>query len=126
VGHSHVTLRPVIDLADVETGAGYAPSATLSEAVRLVFDTDVFPFATTSSRRCDADHDVPYPTGRTSLLNLSPKNRLHHRLKTHGRWTITRTGPASHEWTSPTGRRWRVDRQGTHPLPRRPRPPFRC
>ena len=123
VGHSHVTVRPVIDLptlaeAPPAPGTGYRPPAGLAEAVRLVFDTDVFPYGTTDARRCDLDHDQPWPTGPTTLANLSPKNRRHHRLKTHGNWTMARTGPAEHLWTSPTGRRWRVDNTGTHPLPR--------
>ncbi len=123
VGHSRVTVRPVIDLDDLvdePPASGYIPSVSLAEAVRLAFETDVFPWGTAPARRCDLDHQVPWPIGPTSLTNLAPLGRGHHRPKTHGAWTVARTGPGVHERTSPTGRRFRVDRHGTRQLPRSP------
>lgn len=120
VGHSSVTVKPVIDLPgllDAEPEPRYRPSDRLAEAVDLAFDTDVFPYAGARARRCDADHDVAYPTGPTHLSNLSPKARFHHRVKTFGGWTVYRLGPQLHEWHGPTGRRYRVDPTGTRRLP---------
>ncbi|MGN6301179.1 MAG: DUF222 domain-containing protein [Angustibacter sp.] len=46
------------------------------------------------ARRCDLDHDDPWPRGPTSVSNLDPKCRRHHQPKTHGLVrSILRTGP---------------------------------
>lgn len=62
--------------------------------------------------RCDIDHTIDWNLGgHTSLLNLAPLCEGHHTLKHHGGWTITHipgTGGAL-LWTSPTGRRYRVN-----------------
>ena len=47
------------------------------------------PGCTTSARRCDIDHDRPWPAGPTRIANLSAKHRSHHNHKTRGTWTAT-------------------------------------
>ena len=75
---------------------------------------------TRKSRYLDATtiHIEPYtttgPPGQTSTENLAPESRFHHRVKTHGRWTLRRLPGRVREWTSPHGFKWRVDRTGTH------------
>lgn len=123
VGHSNVFVKPVIDLPaflDADPEPQYRPSDRLAEAVDLAFEDDVFPYSPTAARHCDDDHDVAWPPGPTHLSNLSPKGRFHHRVKTFGGWTVYRLGPRLHEWTSPTGRRYRVDPTGTRRLPSDP------
>jgi len=118
VGHSNVTVRPVIDLGRVAPSAGYQPSETLAEATRLVHPYAVFPYSTRESRGCDLDHRVPWPVGGTALNNLGPLQRGHHRLRTHGRWRVDSPRLGTYVWTSPTGRSYRVDGHGTVELPR--------
>ena len=43
--------------------AATSPSESLAEAVRLAFETEVFPWGTAPARRCDLDHQVPWPIG---------------------------------------------------------------
>jgi len=126
LGTSHVTLRPVLDLAAVPRSEGYQPSDALREATRLACPHDVFPFADTPAERCDDDHDVPWPLGFTELANLGPKSRHHHRVKTHGRWRMDVIAPGVRGWTTPTGRGILVDPDGSwhHPHARR-NPPQR-
>ena len=101
---ARVTLKPVIDLAADLCRDGYEPSAAQHEQAILLNPTCIFPACTRPSRGCDLDHIVPWPVGETTSANLAPLCRGHHRLKTHGGWTYTRTGPTTFEWTSPTGR----------------------
>ena len=83
----------------------------------------MFPFADTPAERCDDDHDVPWPLGRTDLASLGPKSRHHHRVKTQGRWHVDAIAPGVRQWTTPTGRRILVDPDGTwrHPFAHRNR-----
>jgi hypothetical protein len=69
------------------------------------------------------EHIKPYlpparggPPGQTSMDNLGPLSRHPHRVKTHGRWTLTQTGPGAYEWRTPHGYRFAVDHHGTRPL----------
>ena len=114
-----LTVRPVLDLAgQIQVDAYEAPDR-LADQVRLRDGTCVFPWCRRSARRCDLDHLRPYagggPPGQTSTANLAALCRRHHRLKTFGGWTYSRTGPASYLWTSPHGHRYRRDPTGTQP-----------
>ena len=42
--------------------------------------------------------------------------RYHHRVKTFGGWSYTLTHDTVFTWTSPLGRRYGVDENGTRPL----------
>ncbi|NAZ80885.1 hypothetical protein GTR02_03510 [Kineococcus sp. R8] len=47
---------------------------------------------------------IPYAQGgETSVDNLAPQCRLHHRLKTHTRWQVRPLPTRGWRWTSPTG-----------------------
>ena len=86
-------------------------------------DTCTFPWCGNAGRH-DLDHRDPYlspddggPPGQTSTPNLGRLCRFHHRLKTHGGWTVHRqpdTGDLI--WASPHGRLYRVNRSGTDSL----------
>ncbi|MFD7158471.1 hypothetical protein ACFV9C_27990, partial [Kribbella sp. NPDC059898] len=62
---------------------------------------------------------APAPPGRagqTSVDNLIPQGRLHHRAKTFGGWRNRRLPGGGIEWISPHGFTFLVDHTGTHPL----------
>lgn len=118
-----ITVKPVIDLADQRPADAYEKSPAIAEALHLRTPADVFPFAVNVSRRKDADHVKPYysngPPGQTSLANLAPMVRFHHRIKTHGRWRLRQPEPNVYLWRTPHGRYFRVDGRGTQRLSRR-------
>lgn len=111
-----VTVRPVVHTdMDAATDA-YEVPPTMRFALEQRNPVDVFPFGTRSSRRCDADHTVPFEDGvpgQTRLNNLGPLSRFTHRLKTHGGWTLNQPRPGVFEWRSPLGYRYRVTPTGT-------------
>ncbi|CAI9413480.1 HNH endonuclease signature motif containing protein [Nocardioides sp. T2.26MG-1] len=100
-----VTLRPVLDLTEHLEVPGYTTSPRLREQVLLTHPTCVFPGCCRPSRGCDLDHAIAWADGGpTCSCNLVPLCRFHHRLKTHGGWTLHRTGHRHFTWTSPHGR----------------------
>ena len=85
--------------------------------LQLAKPADVFPFASSTSRRLDRDHtrayDVDGPPGQTVETNLGKLTRHHHRIKTHGGWSVEQRD-RRFTWTSPHGRVYVTDGQGTH------------
>ena len=69
--------------------------------------------------RCEIDHTLAWEDGgTTSLDNLAPICRGHHRVKHHGCWQV-RQVPGSGgalEWTSPAGRRYVVEPERRVPV----------
>ncbi|WP_447643143.1 DUF222 domain-containing protein [Nocardioides zeae] len=130
---STVTVKPVVDLNAHDAVNGYTPPDRIADHVRTRWPRCVFPSCTRSSRTADLDHCEAYeqdgPPGQTSTRNLFPLCRRHHRMKTHRemrtdkRWTYRPTDPTAGEppnaliWTSPMGRHYLVDRDGTRPWP---------
>ena len=121
-----VVVKPVIDLNTAMATDAYAIPDRIREQVVLRDTTCVFPWCTRPARACQIDHVVPHdPTaaadgrpqpGPTATHNLAALCTRHHRLKTHGRWRYTVTGPGSFQWTSPHGYTYRRDPTGTQPL----------
>ncbi|HLN77500.1 MAG TPA: hypothetical protein VK204_10690, partial [Nocardioidaceae bacterium] len=123
LGHTNVRVVPVADLAGQRPVDGYEVPARMREATHLRSPACISPWGTNLSRRKDMEHITPYlpparggPPGQTSMDNLGPLSRHPHRVKTHGRWTLTQTGPGSYEWRTPHGYRFAVDQHGTHAL----------
>jgi len=115
---AHVTVRPVIDLNQQRSSAGYQPSETLREQVVLTTRCCAFPGCHRSARRADLDHIHAHAEGgATSSANLAPLCRGHHRLKTHGGWSYRQSRPGCFTWRSPRGETYTVDR---HPRPLTP------
>lgn len=116
LGHHQVSLRPVIDLADGMAADCHEVPAVVDERLQLARPADVFPFAASTSRRLDRDHTVPYddtgPPGQTTLANLGKLSRHHHRIKTHGGWTVTQRH-GQYTWVSPHGRVYVSDAAGS-------------
>lgn len=118
LGHHHVVLKPVIDLAEQVSVNCYEHPAALGERVHLLRPGDQFPHASSRSRRLDLDHPVPYdpggPPGQTSSRTAQPLGRTNHRAKTHlgHRATPLRTGEVV--WRTRHGLTRIVDPAGTH------------
>ena len=115
-----VTIKPVIDLnAEITTDA-YTPTVKLAEQVRLRDQCCIFPHCTRPARHCDLDHRIPFDQqnpaagGKTTTSNLALLCRRHHRTKTFSPWTYNTPQPGVYDWTSPTGKRFRVTRSRRH------------
>jgi len=69
-----------------------------------------FPGCRQPSRVCDIDHAIPWEEGgQTSKENLGLLCRRHHRMKTHGGWKLISFEDGSCEWTSPEGKKFKVE-----------------
>ena len=134
LAHTHVTVKPVIDLHDQVSVNSYEFPESLKERVHLTHPAEVFPHASTRSRHVDLDHVVPFeahgPPGQTGVHNAAPLSRSPHRAKTHLGYRCRRTAKGEYVWRTPHGLYRITDARGTHPLdeesgrdgPRRRRP----
>ena len=129
LGHHHVTVRPVIDLADNPAVDSYEIPAEITRIVGWRNPYEVFPWSGRASRGLDHEHTRPYlhgpdaPSGQTNPDNLGPLSRKVHRAKTHSGWQLTQPAPGVFDWTTPLGYHYRVDPDGSHEQPaRRQRP----
>ena len=114
VGHSAVTVVPVIRTDRVDAVDRHDPPQWMRELVILRDQHCVFPWCATDARSCDLDHVIPYDQGgETSPLNLAPLCRHHHRAKTKRRWRYRREPDGSYTWTGPHDRSYRVTATGT-------------
>ncbi|WP_196073393.1 DUF222 domain-containing protein [Nakamurella alba] len=102
---------------DPETGAPvgvsdrvYVPPGSLRRKVMLLTQTCSWVGCNRKAERCDIDHgepfdhDNPAAGGKTTLRNLRPLCRFHHRLKTLTAWTITEHDDRSATLVSALGR----------------------
>ena len=123
LGHQHISLRPVIDLTARMAADCYEVPAAIDERLQLSKPADVFPFASSTNRRLDRDHTVPYdeegPPGQTTEPNLGKLTRHHHRIKTHGGWRVEQQ-EGRFTWTTPHGRVFVTDHNGTRRTMNRP------
>ncbi|HET6562140.1 MAG TPA: HNH endonuclease signature motif containing protein, partial [Marmoricola sp.] len=114
-----VTVTPVVDLAEQISVNGYEAPDRLRDQVDEREDCCRFPWCGRQGR-FDLDHIVPYvpmdeggPPGQTSTENLGKLCRFHHRVKAHSDWDYRREPDGSLIWSSPLGRSYTVDHQGT-------------
>ncbi|ROR92937.1 DUF222 domain-containing protein [Nocardioides aurantiacus] len=124
LGHHHVTLKPVIDLAEDVAADSYEIPAAIAERVHLIRPADTFPHGTSTSSGTDLDHAQPYqqpyddtgPPAQTRVSNLAHLARTGHRTKTHHPgWHLTLRDGRS-VWTTPHGYVLVTDKSGTHHL----------
>jgi hypothetical protein len=129
LGHAHVSIRPVIDLADQVAFDAYEHPVSLDERINLRTPADSFPHATTLSRHLDKDHVeayVPGRTGQTGDHNSQPLGRTGHRAKTHAPgYHVRELGPGDYVWRTPHHRYRRVNHLGTTTSPN-PSDPGSC
>ena len=87
----------------------YEPPQVLVDFLLARDRTCRFPGCRQPASRTDIDHAHSWESGgETSLENLGLLCRRHHRLKTHGRWSLISNQDGSCEWTSPTGKKYFV------------------
>src|SRR5829696_2089187 len=105
-----IRVQPVLDPADVAPVDAYEIPLRLREAVQLRNPADVYPYGTCTSNRMDLDHTNPYqpldvgaPPAQTSLRNLGPLDRRHHRDKTHGYGSLRQPEAGVYLYRSPEG-----------------------
>jgi hypothetical protein len=118
-----ITVRPVVDPADVAAVDAYEIPPWIRDAVRLRNLADVFPYGSCTTATMDLDHTIPWramdeggPPGQTGPCNLGPLTRPHHRAVTHGRWRRRQPDPGQYLFRSPTGTVYLVTNQGTQRL----------
>lgn len=113
-------------LTHPETGAvlsvsrsQYRPPPSLRRLVRWRADRCMAPGCGIPASRCEIDHSIAWEHGgHTSLCNLAPLCKGHHTIKHHGGWRVEQipgSGGAL-EWTSPSGRRYRVEPERRVPV----------
>lgn len=113
-------------LTHSETGAvlsvgrdTYRPPPELRKIVRWRADRCMAPGCGMPAARCQIDHTIAWECGgTTTLINLAPLCQGHHTVKHHGGWRVRQipdSGGAL-EWTSPSGRRYRVDPERRVPV----------
>ncbi len=121
-------IKPVIDPATMPAVDAYEIPERLREGLHLRTPFDIFPYASSTSRRKQVDHNQPYAPvqngggeGQTGLHNLGGMTTFHHRVKTHGGWRVEQPFPGIYVWMSPHGSVFVVDNTGTRQI-RRPQP----
>ena len=122
LGHAHITLTPVIDLAEQRAVDGYEHPTSMKTRTRLRTPADAFPGSVTITgvghTGVDNDHPVEYdtngPPGQTRDANTQPLTRSHHRAKTHLPYMVWIIDTTTKLWCTPNNL-WRiVDHHGTH------------
>ena len=119
LGHAHVTVKGVVDVADQVSFDSYETPQSVRERVHLRTPADSFPHANQTGRRLDHDHVDPYvpgQSGQTGDHNCQPLGRTGHRAKTHAGYRVRQRSPGEYVWRTPHGRFRLVDHLGTHVL----------
>ncbi len=120
-------IAPVLDVAGQASVDAYEIPDRQRRAVQLRTPADSFPYSSRVSRDLDLDHVEPWTArsgggagqpGQTRTDNLTPLGRFHHRVKTHGRWTVRQPFEGILVWRDPHGQIYLVDHTGTHKVTR--------
>jgi len=99
-----IGLRRGQALGPPSESTGYRPGRALDRFVRLRDRRCRFPGCRTRPIRCDLDHQVPWPMGRTTHGNLCCLCRHHHRLSHQAPgWRLRGLSDGGLEWTTPGG-----------------------
>jgi hypothetical protein len=89
-----ITVRPVLDPADVAPVDAYEIPQRMRDAVRLRNVADVFPYGSCTTATMDLDLGCRVGSG--------PVARPHHRVVTHGRWRRRQPEPGHFLFRSPS------------------------
>ena len=105
VGHSKVSVRPVLDLAEPLSYTGYvAPPLLREQLAMLNAGYCPFPYCHRRARAGDVDHQIPDSRGGpTATRNTHRPCRKHHRAKDKGGWRVVCPVIGVWVWTSPAG-----------------------
>lgn len=119
-------VKGVVDPAGMPAVDSYEVPERLREGLHLRTPFDIFPYASSTSRKKQADHTRPFvplskggQAGQTGLHNLGGMTGFHHRIKTHGGWRVEQPFAGIYVWMSPHGSVFVVDNTGTRQI-RRP------
>ena len=124
LGHSQVTVKPVVDLNTIPPVDHYEVPVRLRQHVLARNPVEAFPFSARPASGCDLDHTIPYDwttpegTEQTRADNLGPLSRRVHRAKTARLWQVEQWQPGWYTWTSPHGFQYEVGPYGTTALGR--------
>ena len=87
----------------------YEPPQALVDFLLARDRTCRFPGCRQPATRTDIDHAESWESGgETTPENLGLLCRRHHRLKTHGKWSLVSNVDGSCNWTSPSGKNYFV------------------
>lgn len=107
------------EITDPETGEVYVgttsrrPTVHQKRQIAARYPTCIHPTCRRPVAQCDVDHtEDRVKGGLTTLCNLAPLCRYHHRNKHKTRWTYRRVADGTIEWTSQFGLTYL-----THPPP---------
>jgi hypothetical protein len=121
LSRTRLTVKPVLDLSDRVRTSAYEHPESLKERVYLSTGGDYWPYATSTNRRVDYDHPIPFddtgPPGQTGTHNSGPLGRRHHRWKTHAGYRARQSGQGRYAWLTPHGLGYLVDHRGTRRIP---------
>jgi antitoxin (DNA-binding transcriptional repressor) of toxin-antitoxin stability system len=123
LSRTRLTVKPVLDLSDRVRTSAYEHPESLKERVYLTTGGDYWPYATSTSRRVDYDHPIPFddtgPPGQTGTHNSGPLGRRHHRWKTHAGYRARQSGQGRYAWLAdgPPGADARVPAAPKHRRP---------
>ena len=94
----------------------WRPSAALQRHTVAKADCCTFPSCSRPAEAAQHDHAIPFAEGgETAPDNQHGPCFFHHRLKTHGSWSVTLEPDGTAVWTSPAGKTYYV-----HPPDLRP------
>ena len=82
----------------------YRPTARMAQQVAALDGICQAPGCTVPALRCDLDHEVPWPTGTTTVRNLRSRHRRHHNHRTRGTWNARPEPGGRTRWTTVSGR----------------------
>ncbi|MDT0203275.1 hypothetical protein [Nocardioides sp. AE5] len=109
-----LVVTPVIDTGEHIHVDRYEIPDRLVRQVEQTHPSCVFPWCTRAARACDKDHTIPHGEGgATCSCNLAPLCRRHHRYKTFTGWEYHQPRSGVFVWTSPRGRCYLRDHNGT-------------
>jgi len=87
----------------------YSPPQELVDFLIARDRTCRFPGCRQPAHRGDLDHAQSWESGgETNAQNLGALCRRHHRMKTHGGWSVISNGDGSCDWKSPAGKEFHV------------------
>lgn len=117
-----VKLQPIIDSDRIRPVDRYEVGSRMWESLLTRSPASVFPWSTSSGRRMDADHTIPYrpppdgPPDQTGPDNLGPLNRREHRYKTFGGIRVRQPTSGTFVWRTRYKRVILTNPTGTHDL----------
>jgi hypothetical protein len=119
LGHAYVTVKPVINLDDLQTFDAYEHPIDLADRVHLRSPADGFPYGTQVSSHLDIDHIERFLSGvpgQTGDHNSQPLSRTGHRIKTFTGFAARQLRPGVCVWRTPHSQYYLVSPQGTEEL----------